>query len=750
MPAAAGYPGQNAGKNQHTKHRFSAFVEADDWSDEDDDAGNAGGGVLLRDFEDHNYAAHSATPMGKASSNGGGSATVPRQGHVGLSLGTSGPSGRRNTIAPIGTGRYDAAITNANAGNGATAALNASVDGEAPTLSQASPEQNLRFGFAQSLNVVVNSTMPTTHGLTPRQAQPANNTKGFPWGTTPVVHNTQATTLKTPQAMEYFGNLGSGTALGANLPFINSTTTPSHIPNKMTSTTTVGGLQTPSFTGQYNQTEPRNFAPRIGGIPSLVSPPPTFNVGYQPDATQHEESKFAAPDFDPFLSPRHRRVPASNNLAALILRSVPEENDQTLNSRLALHGPVPAEVRATRSAELNALTDGPMGLPTQETALDPDNFPFMESTTQAAPVSHGVIKLRNIPFGTKRAEIIAFLGRNSKILNDVQEPVHIIMERVSSKTQDCYVEFGSTQDAVRAVERHRDNVHRGRPARLGDRPVEVLLSSQAALMQDLFPLASGIWWDNGKPVIQTPIDGQPWKTFKGFVTEEEMTMLVKHVELPQRSPYSKECPQRPYECMISTIKKLPWYMADHITLRQRYAVYDTTINLVRLLKQTLQRDNRFHETTLNPQLLKRLVTAAMLCPGFTVLQKDNIAVVSEMDQEQARMFNQPRFPEEWVHLHGICPKPGMPIDVLEWYISLIREETTRYVHGRHIVERNEIQRTGHYTSLYFGYIWYEIGLPRGKELDNLSLHDLALREMEIIERIISRAIPSAPGLFGWN
>lgn len=108
------------------------------------------------------------------------------------------------------------------------------------------------------------------------------------------------------------------------------------------------------------------------------------------------------------------------------------------------------------------------------------------------------------------------------------------MERVSSKTQDCYVEFVTMQDAIKAVERYKDNVQRGRPTRLGDRPVEVLLSSQGALMQDLFPLARGIFWQGAKPVIQAPIEGEPWKTFKGFVTEEEMTMLVKHVEIPQR------------------------------------------------------------------------------------------------------------------------------------------------------------------------------------------------------------------------
>ena len=266
--------------------------------------------------------------------------------------------------------------------------------------------------------------MPTTHGLTPQQAQPAINMKGFPWGATPVAHNTQANTLKTPQTLEYVGNIGSGTTLGANFPVISSDSSPSHLTNKMTSTTTIGGLQTPSFSGQYNQTEPRNFAPRVGGVPSLISPPPTFNVGYQPDATEHDEGKFASPDFDPFLSPRHHRTPAFSNLAALVLRSVPEENDQPLNSHLELHGPVhtevralgpipaevraivpvPAEARAIRSAELNALVDGPMGLPTQEVALDPENFPFMESTTQAAPVSNGVVKLRNVCLSLVRSD----------------------------------------------------------------------------------------------------------------------------------------------------------------------------------------------------------------------------------------------------------------------------------------------------------------------------------------------------------
>lgn len=139
-----------------------------------------------------------------------------------------------------------------------------------------------------------------------------------------------------------------------------------------------------------------------------------------------------------------------------------------------------------------------------------------------------------IPFSTKRSEIIAFLGRNSKILNDNQEPVHVIMERITSKTHDVYVEFLTMQDAMRAVDKHSRPSGRGKSPRLGDRPVDVELSSQENMMKDLFPLARGIFWDGSVPRIRCIKPREPWDNFKGFITEEEMIMLAKHVEVPQR------------------------------------------------------------------------------------------------------------------------------------------------------------------------------------------------------------------------
>lgn len=130
--------------------------------------------------------------------------------------------------------------------------------------------------------------------------------------------------------------------------------------------------------------------------------------------------------------------------------------------------------------------------------------------------------------------MIAFLGRNSKVLNDTDEGVHIIMDKVTSKTMDAYVEFVSLEDAMRAVERHRTNVVAGRFSRLGDRPIEVEVTSQASLMKDLFPIARGVFWNGVTPEILPFKPNQPWDNFKGFISEEEMIMLVKHVEVPHR------------------------------------------------------------------------------------------------------------------------------------------------------------------------------------------------------------------------
>lgn len=131
---------------------------------------------------------------------------------------------------------------------------------------------------------------------------------------------------------------------------------------------------------------------------------------------------------------------------------------------------------------------------------------------------------------------MAFLGRGARLVSEVFfEPVHIIMERVTSKTLDCYVEFESFDAAVSAVNKFEFNRDGGRVGRLGHRHVDIELSSQEILMKELFPKAKNVRWVGDRPQILPVQPDDHWNSgFLGFVMEEELVMMVKHVENPQR------------------------------------------------------------------------------------------------------------------------------------------------------------------------------------------------------------------------
>ena len=151
--------------------------------------------------------------------------------------------------------------------------------------------------------------------------------------------------------------------------------------------------------------------------------------------------------------------------------------------------------------------------------------------------------LPQIPYGVTRQEILAFLGRNARIAAaDDHEPIHIIMERVTSKTLDAYVEFISFSEAANAVQRFDTNRIGGRGGRLGQRHVEVELSSQEELMKQLFPKAKNVKWHGSKPEIIPRDENDIYNSgFQGFVSREELVMLVKHVESPQRVSILEPC-----------------------------------------------------------------------------------------------------------------------------------------------------------------------------------------------------------------
>lgn len=107
------------------------------------------------------------------------------------------------------------------------------------------------------------------------------------------------------------------------------------------------------------------------------------------------------------------------------------------------------------------------------------------------------------------------------------------MDRATAKTMDCFVEFFSSGDAQAVVNKHRRTCDDGRHPRLGDRYVEMEMSSQDALMKELFPKAKNVSWAGGDPKIVR--NDEPYNSgFRSFISGEELVMMVKHAEQPHR------------------------------------------------------------------------------------------------------------------------------------------------------------------------------------------------------------------------
>ncbi|CAI4218316.1 unnamed protein product [Parascedosporium putredinis] len=273
------------------------------------------------------------------------------------------------------------------------------------------------------------------------------------------------------------------------------------------------------------------------------------------------------------------------------------------------------------SKELRALLNNLNRDSSLSMVLDAQYFPFTETAAQNigdGPHESGVVKITNIPFETAHNEIDAFLGQNSRYLSHLMESIHIVMCRVTGKTLDAFVELRSTNDAVRVVERHMRCCASGRPSRLGDRLVDISMSNQKELMKALFPKANGVEWTDDEPIISK----EGMLSFRGFVTEEELTMLVKHVENPHRCPFSRDCPERPFESIISMLQKFPWGQTHHIRNGERYKIFRTTFKLIELLQTKIQR--RTHDARLTSRLLRRLVVTSMTCRGFTRQRAEDI------------------------------------------------------------------------------------------------------------------------------
>ncbi|KAJ5932042.1 hypothetical protein N7516_006531 [Penicillium verrucosum] len=253
-----------------------------------------------------------------------------------------------------------------------------------------------------------------------------------------------------------------------------------------------------------------------------------------------------------------------------------------------------------------------------EELLQPSSIPFASVAEMRPAAREGVVMISNIPYSVTRQEVASFLGRSATLLPSTQGcPIHIIMERSTGKTMDCYVEFATVKDAQDTVDRINRTYDAGSAPRMGSRHVDLELSTPAKLLKATFPRAKCISWEDGNPVQL--VNKDPWSTgFDGFLTDEELFCLTRHAEQPHRSAFANKVPQRAYESFVSTIWKFPWHATHLYTVHHRNALFKTLGALIRALSERIQKTNT---VGLDIRLLHELVHAGISCPAFNPRMK---------------------------------------------------------------------------------------------------------------------------------
>ncbi|KAL8971391.1 MAG: hypothetical protein Q9183_001079 [Haloplaca sp. 2 TL-2023] len=297
------------------------------------------------------------------------------------------------------------------------------------------------------------------------------------------------------------------------------------------------------------------------------------------------------------------------------------------------------------------------GQPNFATASLPENVPFAQMARNARVTEWGVLKLGNIPYSLTKQEVFGLLGRNAKIVTpELGVGIHIIMDRPTGKTMDCFVEFFSHGDAQAS---YNKCMLRGPGLRLGDRIVNVQMSSQDELLKEMFPRAKNCTWSNGRPVIVD--SNEAYNTgFKTFLTNEELLQMVTHAEKPHRSNYTQKCLQRPYECMISTLAKFPWFAVDHYTLKTRDEIYRQSMKLIDMLAQSMKKEYSAMPPHLTESLLAELLYAALNAPAFSEQQRWHLCQAAGQSGAGIRMSQLAQY---WP-FEVLGRKPGMDEDLV--------------------------------------------------------------------------------------
>ncbi|KAK3673103.1 hypothetical protein LTR78_006943 [Recurvomyces mirabilis] len=380
-----------------------------------------------------------------------------------------------------------------------------------------------------------------------------------------------------------------------------------------------------------------------------------------------------------------------------------------------------------------------------------DDLPVVEACRVAVPSDAGVIRIRNIPYATPKAEITAIVNRNVQIISQpAGSPyfaTHIVMERGSGKTMDAFIEVSTPYEAKRVVEQFGRRAMSGRPARVGDRVVEVETSSQEDFMSEMFPRAKNIVWHGATPKVLLNTEefypGQLSAGFTGFMTPEEIVMVVKHAEAPHRSVFASRIMVRVYESLTSTIHKYPWFAHECVNMVERRLLYDCCISVAKALMLFLRRttSERLDNTKPTAATLKEMSVAVLTCPGFSEQQKFHY--IQHLGAQGYAHFSSAQglnvvfggtspFASAWPFM-VLARNPASPERMVQYFASLISDAINGgrplTLAQRFAMRTSDVGLQGPFGNLTIAYG------------DAKSLAQVGEIEMQTVEALLRRVLP---------
>ncbi|OZJ02866.1 hypothetical protein BZG36_04087 [Bifiguratus adelaidae] len=337
------------------------------------------------------------------------------------------------------------------------------------------------------------------------------------------------------------------------------------------------------------------------------------------------------------------------------------------------------------------------------------------------PVSHPVVKLTNIPWDVSQKDIrLMFAGVRLPRPEEHSQPIHIMMDRATGKTlTDAFIELDDAKDVEKVFAK-------GFSKTLKMRPVGIQRSNQGDLMHALFPSWDGTF-DGINPVQAEQSTERGKRKGTSFMSREEITSMLAICK-NYKYHFSRRCPERPFESIMSIMTKYPWHAPELYSTLQRDQIYEFLKLALETLRCHLVKDCVYIDKTLKTRMLR----AGIMCPVFTDKQKATLmrsaelrcppeyqkflqppwCIISSGEQfKESVQIDEPRFPAadngcRTIQKERTLPKrsksdlfprqkedPNERITQLETELSVLRHwiRDISLLNQRHMADRNRVE-----------------------------------------------------------